>query len=173
MVSLPPAGRKSNLEQVTIFDIIRWCVSLASHQCLYVLLCKAIKQLLTGTGKTLFLNSGFSLHVFKTNPVFIPTANFSSAVQQKQDQVSLFHHNSWDLSLSFIYLPCEAWLQNYQCIKLITLSGSRFDISGSSVSASSFRFLLAKYQAWPWPSMTFWAACHVDPMWKNGPIMSY
>lgn len=158
-------GEKVTWNQLKIFYIFRWCVSLDSHQCLYVVLCKTIKQLLTGTGKTLILNSG----LFLTNPVFIPMANFFLPCNENKITFLSFIINLWNSAFPSL----ESWLQNHQCIKFIVVSCSRFHISWSSVSASSFRFLLANHKAWPWPSATFWAACHVGPIWENGPIMSY
>lgn len=95
---------------------------------------KTIKQLLTGTGKTLILKSGFSL----TNPFFIPTADVFSAMQQKQDHVPLFHHKCLDLSLSFLRIMVAKTINvlNYSLFRVL---GSTFQeilflppVSGSS-----------------------------------------
>lgn len=93
------------------------------------------------TGSDLDRNDSFSpvsLHDFKVNPIFLPAAYFSSAVQQSLAQVSLFHHKSLNLSPSFIRFT--AWITAARMKKnpnkLITALDSSFYISGSSVSVT-------------------------------------
>lgn len=159
-------------------DVVVWS---PTNVCMFirvkVVLCKALKQLLTGTGKTLFLKSAYIFSAcIQGQAHFSPHGKFFLLLCNKnQIKFLFFIINLWISAFHLLDLPSEMWLQSHKCIKLITVLGSSFHISGTSVSSSetsSFGFLLANHQAWQWPSATFQATCHVDPMWENRPIMS-